>query len=92
MLRLAEMLAKTEPMVKCNGTPFGTHFTAFQRFVSSTRNMEVLLSHTHSIVCALAYFEPFFSFKNVTFQYGRYNTLKILFSKHKKTLSKVALP
>ena len=28
MLRLAEMLDKTEPMVKCNGTPFGTHFTA----------------------------------------------------------------
>ena len=23
-------------------------------------NMEVLLSHTHSIVCALAYFDPFF--------------------------------
>ena len=29
----------------------------FQRFVSSTGNMKVLLSHTHSIVCALAYFE-----------------------------------
>ena len=28
MLRLVEMLAKTEPMVKCNGTPFGIHFTA----------------------------------------------------------------
>ena len=27
-----------------------------QRFVSSTGNMEVLLSHTHSIVYALAYF------------------------------------
>ena len=29
---------------------------SIQRFVSSTGNMEVLLSHTHSIVCALAYF------------------------------------
>ena len=27
-------------------------FTSNQRFVSSTGNMEVLLSHTHSIVCA----------------------------------------
>ena len=27
-----------------------------QRFVSSSGNMEVFLSHTHSIVCALAYF------------------------------------
>ena len=25
-----------------------------QRFVSSTGNMEVLLSHTHAIVCALS--------------------------------------
>ena len=29
-----------------------------QRFVSSAGNMEVLLSHAHSIVCALAYFIP----------------------------------
>jgi hypothetical protein len=29
-----------------------------QRFVSSTGNMEVLLLHTHPIVCALAYFDP----------------------------------
>ena len=29
-----------------------------QRFVSSTGNMEDLLSHTHSILYALAYFEP----------------------------------
>ena len=29
-----------------------------QRFVSSTGNMEVFLSHTHSIVCALAYYNP----------------------------------
>ena len=27
-------------------------FHCYQRFVSSTGNMEVLLSHTHSIVCA----------------------------------------
>ena len=33
-------------------------FPCDQRFVSSTGNMEVLLSHTHSIVCDLAYFEP----------------------------------
>ena len=29
-----------------------------QRFVSSTGSMKVLLSHTHSILYALAYFEP----------------------------------
>ena len=31
-----------------------------QRFVSSKGSMTVLISHTHSIVCALAYIEQFF--------------------------------
>ena len=51
MLRLAEMLAKTEPMVKCNGTPFGTHFTAFQDTPRKLPTAFKLcaINHIHSI-------------------------------------------
>ena len=42
---------------------------SIQRFVSSTWNMEVPLSHTHSIVCALAYFESKIFFLVRTLQY-----------------------
>ena len=51
MLRLAEMLAKTEPMVKCNGTPFGTHFTAFQDTPQKLPTAFKLcaINHIHSI-------------------------------------------
>ena len=31
-------------------------FSTKQRFVSSTGNMEILISHMHSIVCAYIYF------------------------------------
>ena len=36
----------------CDGTRVATVTCFAQRFVSSTGNMEVLLSHMHSIVCA----------------------------------------
>ena len=37
--------------VRIYGAPNCLRFYLTQRFVSSTRNIEVLLSHTHSIVC-----------------------------------------
>ena len=55
ILKLAEHKAKASP-----DPPQVSLFKIFtyhvQRFVSSTGNMEVLLSHTNSIVCALACF------------------------------------
>ena len=51
MLHLAEMLAKTEPMIKCNGTPFGTHFTPFQDTPRKLPTAFKLcaINHIHSI-------------------------------------------
>ena len=51
MLHLREMLAKTEPMIKCNGTPFGTHFTPFQDTPRKLPTAFKLcaINHIHSI-------------------------------------------
>ena len=56
ILKLAQHKAKASP-----DPPQVSLFKIYiyhiiQRFVSSTGNMEVLLSHTNSIVCALAFF------------------------------------
>jgi hypothetical protein len=50
--------------LKANGGSKKRKFGSEQRFVSSIGNMEVFLSHTHSIVYVLVYFEPKKNFKN----------------------------
>ena len=59
-------------------------YTLGQRFLSSTVNMEVLLSHTLSIVYALAYFEPNkFNIKGILCNFLMW-TLQYLFLNLKK--------
>ena len=50
MMLLREMVSKDQIAIALE------IYSHTQRFVSSTGNMEVLVSHTHSIVCVLAYF------------------------------------
>ena len=57
ILKLAQHKAKASPDPP-QVSLFKIYIYHIQRFVSSTGNMEVLLSHTHSILCALAYFIP----------------------------------